>query len=147
MRTSYSSKKKKINLRQNSCFFLQLNFFCTHVKQIICTTQSGTNLSINCTKKRLDASSFPHNFSFSRIERVNLSEGSSKMKILGTVISVAGAVSMAFYKGRCLVHRKSVGHVYHSGATNKSSVSGFFLLLGSFSSWSSYMILQVSCDL
>jgi hypothetical protein len=70
------------------------------------------------------------------------------MKILGTVISVAGAVSMAIYKGRCLVRGKSIGNVYYHGkAVNKSSVSGFFLLLGSFSSWSSYMILQVSCDL
>ncbi|XP_078171997.1 WAT1-related protein At1g44800-like [Carex rostrata] len=77
-----------------------------------------------------------------RIERVNLSEGSSKLKILGTVISVAGAVSMPIYKGRCLVRGKSVGHVYHRGAANKNSISGFFLLFGSFSSWSSYMIFQ-----
>lgn len=77
---------------------------------------------------------------------MNLSEGSSKLKILGTVISVAGAVTMPIYKGQCLVRGKSVGHVYHRGAANKNSISGFFLLFGSFSSWSSYMIFQVGYE-
>ncbi|KAJ4814938.1 WAT1-related protein [Rhynchospora pubera] len=84
----------------------------------------------------------PFALSRERIERVNWRESSSKLKILGAVISVAGALLMALYKGQCLVRGISVGNVYHRGPTKFNSVSGFFLLIGSFYSWSAYMILQ-----
>lgn len=68
-------------------------------------------------------------------------------KIIGTAITVIGAMVMTLYKGPIIDFIKSGGAVHQGTAAesaDKHWVTGTILLLGSISSWAAFFILQVS---
>ena len=82
-----------------------------------------------------------------RLEKVNVKKIRSVAKIIGTAITVVGAMVMTLYKGPIIDFIKS-GGVTHHGTTAKSAddnwVTGTIMLLGSIFGWSSFFILEVS---
>ncbi|GMJ15179.1 Usually multiple acids move in and out Transporters 17 [Hibiscus trionum] len=80
-----------------------------------------------------------------RLEKMNLKKIRSVAKIVGTAITVAGAMVMTLYKGPVVDFIKSGGAEHHGSATesaHKHWVSGTIMVLGSILSWASYFILQ-----
>ena len=81
-----------------------------------------------------------------RLEKVNVKKIRSLAKIIGTAITVVGAMVMTLYKGPIIDFIKS-GGATHNGTTAESAkhwVTGTIMLLGSIFGWSSFFILQVS---
>ncbi|XVE60349.1 hypothetical protein DITRI_Ditri05aG0121900 [Diplodiscus trichospermus] len=80
-----------------------------------------------------------------RLEKVNLKKIRGLAKIIGTAITVIGAMVMTLYKGPIIDFIKS-GGVAHHGTTSESAdkhwVIGTIMMLGSIVSWSSFFILQ-----
>ncbi|XWS15114.1 hypothetical protein CRYUN_Cryun35bG0066300 [Craigia yunnanensis] len=80
-----------------------------------------------------------------RLERVNVKKIRSLAKIIGTAITVVGAMVMTLYKGPIIDFIKSGGATHH-GTTAESAdkhwVTGTIMLLGSIFGWSSFFILQ-----
>ena len=85
-----------------------------------------------------------------RLEKVNVKKIRSLAKIIGTAITVIGAMVMTLYKGPIIDFIKSGGATHH-GTTSESAdkhwITGTIMLLGSICSWSSFFILQVSPNL
>ncbi|MFQ6642350.1 hypothetical protein Gotur_017951, partial [Gossypium turneri] len=80
-----------------------------------------------------------------RLEKINLKKIYSVAKIIGTAITVVGAMVMTLYKGPIVDFIKSGGVAHHGNNTesaDKHWVTGTIMLLGSILSWSSYFILQ-----
>ncbi|KAG4140868.1 hypothetical protein ERO13_D06G044100v2 [Gossypium hirsutum] len=80
-----------------------------------------------------------------RLEKINLKKIYSVAKIIGTAITVVGAMVMTLYKGPIVDFIKSGGVAHHGNTTesaDKHWVTGTIMLLGSILSWSSYFILQ-----
>lgn len=70
-------------------------------------------------------------------------------KIVGTGITVAGAMVMTLYKGPILEFIKSQGVGSHHGSSSSEAssqhwVTGTLMLLASCCGWASFFILQVS---
>ncbi|XWS21612.1 hypothetical protein CRYUN_Cryun30bG0069200 [Craigia yunnanensis] len=80
-----------------------------------------------------------------RLEKVNVKKIRSLAKIIGTAITVIGAMVMTLYKGPIIDFIKSGGATHH-GTTSESAdkhwITGTIMLLGSICSWSSFFILQ-----
>ncbi|XP_020213131.1 WAT1-related protein At4g08290 [Cajanus cajan] len=80
-----------------------------------------------------------------RLERVNLKELRSQAKVIGTLVTFAGALLMTLYKGseiNLFNHPNSTHHESHSQQGHKNWVTGtLFLCLGCLA-WSSFYILQ-----
>ncbi|GMI77179.1 Usually multiple acids move in and out Transporters 17 [Hibiscus trionum] len=80
-----------------------------------------------------------------RLEKIDSKKIHSLAKIIGTAITVAGAMVMTLYKGPIVDFIKS-GGVAHHGTTTESAdkhwVTGTIMLLGSILAWASYFILQ-----
>ncbi|KAK8580254.1 hypothetical protein V6N13_143371 [Hibiscus sabdariffa] len=80
-----------------------------------------------------------------RLEKVNLKKIRSVAKMVGTLITVLGAMVMTLYKGPVIDFIRSGGAAHH-GTTGESAdqhwVSGTIVLLGSIFGWSSFFILQ-----
>nr|KYP71361.1 Auxin-induced protein 5NG4 [Cajanus cajan] len=83
-----------------------------------------------------------------RLERVNLKELRSQAKVIGTLVTFAGALLMTLYKGseiNLFNHPNSTHHESHSQQGHKNWVTGtLFLCLGCLA-WSSFYILQMFC--
>ncbi|XP_012482572.1 WAT1-related protein At4g08300 [Gossypium raimondii] len=80
-----------------------------------------------------------------RLEKVNVKKIRSLAKIIGTAITVIGAMVMTLYKGPIIDFIKSGGAVHQGTATkseDKHWVTGTILLLGSICSWAGFFILQ-----
>ncbi|KAI4320613.1 hypothetical protein MLD38_034073 [Melastoma candidum] len=81
-----------------------------------------------------------------RLEKVNVKEIRSLAKVLGTVVTVCGAMAMALFKGHALDIIKLRGmHCHHQIATKPASqdwVTGMLMLLASCCVWSGFIILQ-----
>ncbi|KAL5076630.1 hypothetical protein RYX36_015614 [Vicia faba] len=84
-----------------------------------------------------------------RIERVNIKQIRSIAKVIGTLVTFAGALLMTIYKGPQihLFYSPKTSH-HHAGShdtqTHTHWISGtLFILLGCFA-WSSFFILQAS---
>ncbi|GMI82911.1 Usually multiple acids move in and out Transporters 17 [Hibiscus trionum] len=80
-----------------------------------------------------------------RLEKVNLKKIRSVAKIVGTIITVLGAMVMTLYKGPIIDFIKSGGATHHGTAGESADqhwVSGTIVLLGSIFGWSSFFILQ-----
>ncbi|XP_020573258.1 WAT1-related protein At2g37460-like [Phalaenopsis equestris] len=85
-----------------------------------------------------------------RMEKLKLRQRRSQAKLIGTVVTVAGAALMILYRGpivnsiwsksETLHNTQGVDQVGHGGGTNL--VSGTFMLLISTVAWSSFLILQ-----
>jgi len=80
-----------------------------------------------------------------RLETVNFKKLHSAAKVVGTVITVMGAMVMTLYKGPIIDFLKSGGQT-HQQTTNESAdqhwVTGTFMLLASIFGWASFFILQ-----
>ncbi|KAK8624160.1 hypothetical protein V6N13_065513 [Hibiscus sabdariffa] len=80
-----------------------------------------------------------------RLEKVNVRKIRSVAKIIGTVITVIGAMVMTLYKGPIINFIKSGGAIHHGTAAesaDKHWVIGTIFLIGSICSWSGFFILQ-----
>ncbi|MFQ6623004.1 hypothetical protein Gotur_001660 [Gossypium turneri] len=80
-----------------------------------------------------------------RLEKINVKKIRSMAKIIGTAITVMGAMVMTLYKGPIIDFVKSGGAIHHGTTTesaDKHRVAGTIMLLGSVFCGSSFFILQ-----
>ncbi|XVF39366.1 hypothetical protein PTKIN_Ptkin01aG0029000 [Pterospermum kingtungense] len=80
-----------------------------------------------------------------RLEKVNVKKIRSLAKVIGTAITVVGAMVMTLYKGPIINFVKSGGATHHGTTTESADqnwVLGTIMLLGSIFGWSSFFILQ-----
>lgn len=82
-----------------------------------------------------------------RLETVNLRKIHSIAKVVGTVVTVSGAMVMTLYKGPALQIIKGQAASQHNSSTTDSSeqnwVLGTLMLISSCGGWASFFILQV----
>jgi len=85
------------------------------------------------------------------MERLNIKKLRSQAKIVGTIVSVGGAMLMTLYKGPILhmfwsPHHQSLEHndTAVSPTRSKEPITGSILLVASLLAWSALFILQVS---
>jgi len=82
-----------------------------------------------------------------RLETVNLRKLHSVAKVIGTAVTVTGAMVMTLYKGSALHFVKGQATHHESGSTTQPSeqnwVLGTVMLLASCGGWASFFILQV----
>ena len=82
-----------------------------------------------------------------RLESVNVKKIHSLAKVIGTAITISGAMLMTMYKGHVVNFIKSGGGS-HPGTSSESSSNNWFagtlLLLAGICSWAGFFILQVS---
>jgi len=82
-----------------------------------------------------------------RMEKINIKSLHTKAKIVGTLVTVAGALLMILYKGPVVefVWTKSQSHHAASAATQDEGhwLMGTFMLLFSCFCWACFFILQV----
>jgi len=87
-----------------------------------------------------------------RLEKVNLRKFHSLAKVIGTVITVSGAMVMTLYKGPAFQIIKGGGAISHHSNSSSSTtepsdqhwVVGTVMLISSCASWAGFFILQVS---
>jgi len=83
-----------------------------------------------------------------RIERVNMKEIRSIAKVIGTLVTFAGALMMILYKGPQIHLFYSPKSAHNSGShdtqTLKHWVSGTLFLMMGCVAWSSFFILQAN---
>lgn len=81
-----------------------------------------------------------------RLEKVNFKKIPSVAKVIGTVITVSGAMLMTFYKGPIVefISAQASHHATSATATDKHWVLGTVMLLARCCGWSGFFILQVS---
>lgn len=83
-----------------------------------------------------------------RLEKVNLKKGASLAKVIGTAITVSGAMVMTLYKGpivNILPYHPGGNHHHDnvsSATDNQQWVTGTILLLCCICSWSAFFIAQ-----
>ncbi|XP_010530196.2 PREDICTED: WAT1-related protein At4g08300-like [Tarenaya hassleriana] len=83
-----------------------------------------------------------------RLETVNMKKIHSLAKVVGTAITVGGAMVMTLYKGPAIQLVKSAAHGAHhggaaaAGAADQNWVTGTLLVIGSIVSWAGFFILQ-----
>ncbi|KAL9255225.1 WAT1-related protein [Drosera capensis] len=79
-----------------------------------------------------------------RLERVDIRKMHSQAKIIGTIITVGGAMLMTLYKGPVVDFMRRAGR--HVAATNSTSnqhwILGTLMLMGSCLGWAGFFILQ-----
>ncbi|KAL5992887.1 hypothetical protein ACLOJK_013806 [Asimina triloba] len=81
-----------------------------------------------------------------RIEKVKIKKLPSQAKIIGTVLTVAGAMIMTVYKGPILNLVWSRSRAHHESSTHNSAnhnfIKGTIMLVASCTGWSGFFILQ-----
>ncbi|RZS22224.1 hypothetical protein BHM03_00054980, partial [Ensete ventricosum] len=80
-----------------------------------------------------------------RIEKLRINSRHSQAKIVGSLVTAAGALLMLLYRGPVVEFVWSKGRSHRDTATSQSSgnwLTGVFMLLGSCLCWSSFFILQ-----
>ena len=84
-----------------------------------------------------------------RLEKVDIRKLSSQAKIIGTIVTVSGAMVMTIYRGP-VVNLFGVHGANHHGTTTTAAASGqhwivgTLFVLGSCLGWAGFFILQVS---
>lgn len=83
-----------------------------------------------------------------RLETVNLKKIRSLAKVIGTAITVGGAMVMTLYKGPAIELIKAAHTSIHGGSSSETTdqhwVTGTLAVMGSIISWAGFFILQVS---
>jgi drug/metabolite transporter (DMT)-like permease len=81
---------------------------------------------------------------FLRLEKVNIRSLGGQAKVIGTVISVGGAMIMTLYKGPVLKFLSPgvEGHLMTSNSKPKNLVLGSILVFGSIVTWSASIVFQ-----
>lgn len=88
-----------------------------------------------------------------RLEKVDIRKLPSQAKIIGTIVTVSGAMVMTMYRGPVvnLFGNHGVGHHLANAATATPStqhwVVGTICVLGSCLGWAAFFILQVTSQL
>ncbi|GMH00257.1 hypothetical protein Nepgr_002096 [Nepenthes gracilis] len=82
-----------------------------------------------------------------RLEKVDVRKMPSQAKIIGTIVTVSGAMVMALYKGPIVDIFMSRGRSHRTTSSSSSStdqhwIIGILMLIGSCFSWSAFFILQ-----
>lgn len=80
-----------------------------------------------------------------RIEKVRIKKLPSQAKVVGTLLTVAGAMVMTLYKGPLMDFFWSRGRSHHEtndGSADRNWVKGTLMLVASCTGWSSFFILQ-----
>lgn len=80
-----------------------------------------------------------------RLERVNIKKLHSQAKVIGTIVTVSGAMIMTFYKGPIVDFLRSRGGSHHGAMTDSSDqhwLLGTLLLLLSACGWAGFFIVQ-----
>ncbi|KAG6770121.1 hypothetical protein POTOM_025791 [Populus tomentosa] len=77
------------------------------------------------------------------MEKVNIRSLRSNAKIIGTVISVSGAMSMALLKGPKLLNAGIVATKSSSGSSGETWLLGSLILFGNSCCWAIWTIMQV----
>lgn len=81
-----------------------------------------------------------------RIETVNIKKLRSVAKVVGTVVTVVGAMVMTLYKGPIIDFLKGRGQSHHATSNESAEdhhwVTGTIMLLGSSCGWAAFFILQ-----
>uniref|UniRef100_A0A1J3C6N1 WAT1-related protein n=1 Tax=Noccaea caerulescens TaxID=107243 RepID=A0A1J3C6N1_NOCCA len=81
-----------------------------------------------------------------RLETVDLKKIRSLAKVIGTAITVGGAMVMTLYKGPAIQLVKPAHHSFHGGSSSETTdqhwVTGTLAIMGSISSWAGFFILQ-----
>lgn len=81
-----------------------------------------------------------------RIEHVKIKEARSRAKIIGTILTLCGALTMTLYKGPIVNLIPTATNVHHTSSNdsmNQHWVMGTVLILVGCCAWSSFYILQV----
>lgn len=77
---------------------------------------------------------------------MNFREKHSIAKVVGTVITLGGAMIMTLYKGPAIEIVKATHSSIHHGsttATGQHYITGTLAIMGSISTWAAFFILQV----
>lgn len=77
------------------------------------------------------------------MEKVNIRSLRSNAKIIGTVISVSGAMSMALLKGPKLLNAGIVAIKSSSGSSGETWLLGSLILFGNSCCWAIWTVMQV----
>ncbi|MQM15702.1 hypothetical protein Taro_048655 [Colocasia esculenta] len=81
-----------------------------------------------------------------RMEKVKIRELHSQAKVVGTLITVAGALVMIIYRGPILEFAWTKGRAHHAAAAagqdGSNWLKGTFMLIGSCCAWSAFFIVQ-----
>ena len=85
-----------------------------------------------------------------RMEKVDMKKVRCQAKVVGTVVTVAGAMFMTLYKGPIVemvwsnyIHPHQTYAAENSGNSDKDWVKGSILLIIATLAWASFFILQV----
>lgn len=86
-----------------------------------------------------------------RMEKINMKVVRCQAKVIGTIVTVSGAMLMTLYKGPIMemvwskhIHPRSSFVTDTTGAADKDWVKGsIFLIIATFA-WASFFILQVT---
>ena len=83
-----------------------------------------------------------------RMEIVDIKKISCQAKVIGTVVTVAGAMLMTLYKGHVInlvwsQHTQTSSVTEAAGSSDKDWLKGSILLILATLAWASFFILQV----
>ena len=85
------------------------------------------------------------------MEKIDIKKVRCIAKVIGTVVTVAGAMLMTLYKGNVInlawaehVHTNTPSGSEAAGSTDKDWVKGSILLIFATLAWASFFILQVN---